>query len=176
MPVRILATEGARADCKEGVHLIQGLSAQAFLADRGYDAQEMIDRALRSGMAAVIPPKRNRKEHRFVSCRCPNPMFCYLVCVFGLILCRHDLIFWLIIHPNCDGELRIRCNECAAAGHRINQPFLFAEAIRSCDRGEIDVSQMGRFSLRRQTGSGGQKAACNILLQFLRKRRIDRPF
>ena len=64
MPVRVLVTEGARADCKEAVHLIQGLSAQALLADRGYDTQEMIDRALRSGMAVVIPPKRNRRERR----------------------------------------------------------------------------------------------------------------
>ena len=64
MPVRILVTKGTRADCKEAVHLIQGLSAQALLADRGYDTQEIIDHALRSGMAVVIPPKRNRKEQR----------------------------------------------------------------------------------------------------------------
>lgn len=64
MPVRILVTEGTRADCKEAVHLIQGLSAQALLADRGYDTQEIVDHALCSGMAVVIPPKRNRKEQR----------------------------------------------------------------------------------------------------------------
>ena len=64
MPVRILITEGTRADCKEAVHLIQGLSAEALLADRGYDTQEIIDHALRSGMSVVIPPKRNRKEQR----------------------------------------------------------------------------------------------------------------
>ena len=56
-----------------------------------HDAQEMIDRALRSDMAVVIPPKRNRKEHRFVPCRCPNPMYGYLVCGFDLILYRHHL-------------------------------------------------------------------------------------
>jgi transposase len=44
--------------------LIQGLSAEALLADRGYDTQEIIDHALRSGMTVVIPPKRNRKEQR----------------------------------------------------------------------------------------------------------------
>ena len=64
MPVRVLVTEGIRADCKEAVHLIQGLSAEALLADRGYDTQEIIDHALRSGMTVVIPPKRNRKEQR----------------------------------------------------------------------------------------------------------------
>ena len=64
MPVRILITEGTRADCKEAVPLIQGLRADALLADKGYDTQEIVDYALASGMAVVIPPKRNRKVQR----------------------------------------------------------------------------------------------------------------
>ena len=36
MPVRIVVTEGTRADCKEAIHLIEGISAEALLADRGY--------------------------------------------------------------------------------------------------------------------------------------------
>ncbi len=36
-PIRILVTEGTRADCKEAVHLIEGISAETLLADRGYD-------------------------------------------------------------------------------------------------------------------------------------------
>ena len=47
MPVRVLITEGTRADCKEAVHLIEGISA-----------------AVSAGMEPVIPPKRNRKEQR----------------------------------------------------------------------------------------------------------------
>ena len=41
MPVRILITEGTRADCKEAVHLIEGISAEILLADRGYDTNDI---------------------------------------------------------------------------------------------------------------------------------------
>ena len=64
MPVRILVTEGTRADCKEAVHLIEGISTQALLADRGYDTNDILAYAVSAGMEPVIPPKKNRKEHR----------------------------------------------------------------------------------------------------------------
>ena len=44
--------------------MIDGLDAQYLLADRGYDSNEIIQKAISSGMEAVIPPKRNRKEQR----------------------------------------------------------------------------------------------------------------
>ena len=64
MPVRVIITEGTRADCKEAIHLIQGISAENLLADRGYDTSEIVSYAVSSGMNVVIPPKRNRKEQR----------------------------------------------------------------------------------------------------------------
>ena len=64
MPVRILMTEGTRADCKEAVHLIEGISAEVLLADRGYDTNDILAYAASANMEAVIPPKRNRKEQR----------------------------------------------------------------------------------------------------------------
>ena len=64
MPVRILVTEGTRADCKEAVHLIEGISAEILLADRGYDTNEILTYAVSAGMKPVIPPKKNRKEQR----------------------------------------------------------------------------------------------------------------
>ena len=64
MPVRVLITEGTGADCKEAVHLIEGISAKTLLADRGYDTDKIIACAAASGMEVVIPPKRNRKEQR----------------------------------------------------------------------------------------------------------------
>ena len=64
MPIRIIVTEGTRADCKEAIHLIKGIDAEALLADRGYDTDEIISYALNAGMEPVIPPKRNRKELR----------------------------------------------------------------------------------------------------------------
>ena len=64
MPVRVLITEGTRADCKEAVHLIEGISAETLLADRGYDTNEILAYAISAGMEPVIPPKKNRKEQR----------------------------------------------------------------------------------------------------------------
>ena len=64
MPVRIIVTEGTRADCKEAIHLIEGINAGVLLADRGYDTNEIIDYAIKSNMKVVIPPKKNRIEQR----------------------------------------------------------------------------------------------------------------
>ncbi len=64
MPIRILITEGTRADCKEAVHLIEGISAETLLADRGYDTNAILTYAASMGMETVIPPKKNRKEQR----------------------------------------------------------------------------------------------------------------
>ena len=64
MPVRIVVTEGTRADCKEAIHLIEGISAEALLADRGYDTNEILAYAVSAGMEPVIPSPKNRKEFR----------------------------------------------------------------------------------------------------------------
>lgn len=65
MPVRILVTEGSRADCKEAIEPIKDLSAEYLLADRGYDSDEIIEFAEDNGIITVIPPRKNRKEQRF---------------------------------------------------------------------------------------------------------------
>ncbi len=65
MPIRILITEGTRADCKEAIDLIKGIDAEYLLADRGYDSDEIIEFAEENGMITVIPPRKNRKEQRF---------------------------------------------------------------------------------------------------------------
>ena len=64
MPVRVLITEGTRADCKEAIHLIDGISAETLLTDRGYDTNQIIAYAADAGMNIVIPAKRNRKQQR----------------------------------------------------------------------------------------------------------------
>ena len=64
LPVRVVITEGTRADCKEAVALIDGLSAEALLADRGYDTDEIVEMAVKAAMEPVIPPKKNRKVQR----------------------------------------------------------------------------------------------------------------
>ena len=64
MPVRILVTEGTRADCREACKLIEGIDAANLLADRAYDTNEIVEAAQAAGMEVVIPPKKNRKEAR----------------------------------------------------------------------------------------------------------------
>ena len=56
--------KGTRADWKEAVHLIEGISAEVLLADRGYNTNDILAYAVSAGMEAVIPPKKNRKEQR----------------------------------------------------------------------------------------------------------------
>jgi transposase len=64
MPVRILITEGTRPDCKETECLIDGITAQALLADKAYDVDALIQRLLQQNTQVVIPPKKNRKHQR----------------------------------------------------------------------------------------------------------------
>jgi transposase len=44
--------------------LIDGIDAKCLLADKGYDSNEIIQKALSSSIEPVIPPRRNRKEQR----------------------------------------------------------------------------------------------------------------
>lgn len=57
-------TSGTTADCTQGSKLIEGLSAENLLADRGYDSNEIIEAAQAQGMSVVIPPKKSRIEQR----------------------------------------------------------------------------------------------------------------
>ena len=44
--------------------MIEGISAETLLADRGYDTNSILSYAASAGMKPVIPPKKNRKEQR----------------------------------------------------------------------------------------------------------------
>lgn len=62
MPVRVVTTEGTRADCTQASTLIEGIDADHLIADKGYDTDAILEQARRVGMNAVIPPKKNRKD------------------------------------------------------------------------------------------------------------------
>jgi len=64
MPVRIIVTQGTTADCTQAGPLIEGMSAEYLLADRGYDSDAIRVQAAKQGMQPVIPPRKNRKEQR----------------------------------------------------------------------------------------------------------------
>jgi len=64
MPVRALVTPGTDADCTHAGKLIEGISADHLLADKGYDSDAIVEQAHALGMQAHIPPRKNRKEQR----------------------------------------------------------------------------------------------------------------
>ena len=64
MPVRAILTEGTAADCTQAIALIEGLTAEYLLADKGYDTNDIISQAIAQGMKPVIPPKKNRTVAR----------------------------------------------------------------------------------------------------------------
>ena len=64
LPIRAIVTAGSVADCTQAESLIEGLTAEALLADKGYDSNAILTKAQQQGMVAVIPPKKNRKIQR----------------------------------------------------------------------------------------------------------------
>ena len=64
MPVRISVTSGTVHDVKQAEPLIDGISAEWLLGDRGYDSNKVIEKAVSQGMKVVIPPKKNRRIQR----------------------------------------------------------------------------------------------------------------
>ena len=64
MPVRVAVTAGTTADCTQAIALIDGIAAQFLLADRGYDSNGIIDKAIEIGCEIVIPPQKNHKTQR----------------------------------------------------------------------------------------------------------------
>jgi transposase len=64
MPLRIIATEATRADCSQADGLVEGLPAEHLIADKGYDSDDIVEKAHARGIVPVIPPRKNRKEQR----------------------------------------------------------------------------------------------------------------
>ncbi len=51
-------------DCTQAIELLGQHKAEAVLADKGYDADAIVEHVEAMGAKAVIPPKRNRKVQR----------------------------------------------------------------------------------------------------------------
>ena len=62
--MRLIGSPGQRNDIAFAHDLVRGFEAQATIADKGYDADHLVDGITQTGAAAVIPPKRNRKIQR----------------------------------------------------------------------------------------------------------------
>ena len=65
MPIRVIITHGTTADCTQAAQLIEGIDAQALFADKAYDTDEIVNKAMFNNMQIVIPPKRNRRKQRY---------------------------------------------------------------------------------------------------------------
>ena len=63
-PLRIILTEGQRADITQAADLVAGYQTNALLADRGYDADSFIELLQKDQIEVVIPPKKNRLDQR----------------------------------------------------------------------------------------------------------------
>jgi transposase len=63
-PVDFVVTAGQAADCTQAVPLLGQRKAEAVLADKGYDADAIVQHIEASGAQPVIPPKANRKVQR----------------------------------------------------------------------------------------------------------------
>ena len=64
LPVRFILTEGQAADITQAIPLMQGIRSSTLLADKGYDADALLDWLKQREVVAVIPPKVNRKVQR----------------------------------------------------------------------------------------------------------------
>lgn len=63
-PLRFLLTPGQRNDITQAAALLDGYDAGAVLADRGYDADWLVDQIAAAGAEVVIPSKKNRTVAR----------------------------------------------------------------------------------------------------------------
>lgn len=64
MPLRVVLTQSTTADCTQAGRLIEGLTAEHLIADKGYDSTAIVEQAGSQGMNVVIPPRTNRTTPR----------------------------------------------------------------------------------------------------------------
>jgi len=62
--VDFTVSAGQVNDCTQAIALLGERKVSHVLADKGYDADAILEHVAIMGAAAVIPPKRNRKQQR----------------------------------------------------------------------------------------------------------------
>lgn len=63
-PLKFILTPGQASDFTQALPLLEGHLTTALLADKGYDADYIINAVRAMNAAVVIPPKSNRKATR----------------------------------------------------------------------------------------------------------------
>lgn len=64
LPLKFILTPGQRHDVTQGAALLEGISNTTVIADKGYDANSLLEMIEAQGSTAVIPSKKNRKVQR----------------------------------------------------------------------------------------------------------------
>ena len=62
--MKFILTGGQEADCLQALPLLEDETADAVLADKGYDAGYVVDGVTAMGAQAVIPPMSHRRTLR----------------------------------------------------------------------------------------------------------------
>ncbi|WP_187152100.1 transposase [Treponema endosymbiont of Eucomonympha sp.] len=62
IPASSIVTSGTDADCNQVLLLMEGLEVEAFLADKAYDTNELLDMLKVADIAAVVTPVKSRKK------------------------------------------------------------------------------------------------------------------
>jgi transposase len=63
-PLRFLLTGGQRGDATQAIPLLEGFDFAGVMADRGYDADDILEFIAQNEAEAVIPAKKNRIDQR----------------------------------------------------------------------------------------------------------------
>jgi transposase len=63
-PLRFFITKGQRSDYTQALSLLAGKPMKVLIADKGYDANYMLEAGEKVGAKVVIPPRKNRKIQR----------------------------------------------------------------------------------------------------------------
>ena len=59
LPIKFILTGGQAADCTQAIPLLETISAEAVLADKAYDTNELREWLKGRDIKAIIPPKSN---------------------------------------------------------------------------------------------------------------------
>jgi transposase len=83
-PLRFIITAGQVHDSTQAIEIIKGLKADAVLADKGYDAADIVSAIEESGAIAVIPSRRNAGSPRIIDAELYKERH-KIECLFGFL-------------------------------------------------------------------------------------------
>ena len=64
LPVKLILTAGQASDVTQAKTLIEGISFEVLIGDKGYDSKKLVDEVEHAGREAVIPSRSNATEPR----------------------------------------------------------------------------------------------------------------